>query len=83
MLAGNGIAPSLPGRTRQLWIVPKQGAPISAGVFSPTAKGEVLLIAANIAAPDLAQALAISDEPTGGSPQPTTQPGWIGAVGDF
>jgi anti-sigma-K factor RskA len=81
VLAGNGIAHPLPGRTLQLWIVPKQGVPISAGVFSPSSTGEVLLIAASIAAPDSAQALAISDEPTGGSPQPTTQPAWIGGVG--
>ena len=84
VLAGNRVAAPAAGRTLQLWIVPKNGKPISAGVFAPTANGDVLLLAAtNLATPDAAAALAITDEPTGGSAQPTTQPAWIGPVSGF
>ena len=82
VLAGSNVPTPRAGRTMQLWIVPKQGAPISAGVFVPTDRGEVLLIAAKTPAPDLAQALAISDEPRGGSAQPTMKPAWVGALND-
>jgi hypothetical protein len=84
VLAGNQVARPAPGRTLQLWIVPKQGAPIPAGVFAPTAQGEVLLVAsATLSRTGDAQALAISDEPTGGSAQPTTTPAWVGALSGF
>lgn len=70
-------------RTLQLWLVPKgSGAkPISAGVFRPDAQGNLTLLVTNPPAgiTDTA-ALAISDEPEGGSPQPTTTPIWVGAL---
>ena len=43
---------------------------------------EVVLIADSAAPPQDTAALAISDEPAGGSPQPTTKPNWVGALGD-
>ena len=83
VLTGLNVAAPAAGRTMQLWVVPKSGNPISAGVFAPTGDGQVLMIAESIsAAPDDAAALAISDEPQGGSPQPTTKPAWVGAIGD-
>ena len=70
-------------RTLQLWLVPKgAGAkPISAGIFRPDAAGNLALLVVNppAAVADTA-ALAISDEPEGGSPQPTTTPIWVGAL---
>ena len=70
-------------RTLQLWLVPKgPGAkPVSAGVFRPDAQGNLTLLVTNPPAgiTDTA-ALAISDEPEGGSPQPTTTPIWVGAL---
>jgi anti-sigma-K factor RskA len=83
VLTGANVPAARAGRTMQLWIVPKQGSPISAGVFAPGPRGEVLLIASNTPPPDGAQALAISDEPEGGSAQPTTTPAWVGTVGGF
>jgi anti-sigma-K factor RskA len=80
VLAGNGVPALNPGRTLQLWIVPKQGAPISAGLFQPTANGEVLLLAVNLPSPSIAAVLAITDEPAGGSPAPTMTPRWVGPV---
>jgi len=42
----------------------------------------VLLIAETALQPDGAAALAISDEPAGGSPAPTTKPVFVDALGD-
>jgi hypothetical protein len=82
VLVGSNIPAPASGRAMQLWVVPKQGVPISAGVFTPSAHGMVLHIAQTVAAPGDAAALAISDEPAGGSPQPTTKPNWVGPLAD-
>src|SRR5687767_5087113 len=81
VLVGSNVPAPESGRTLQLWIVPKSGGgnPISAGGFQPDGRGEVVLIADASTAPDAAAALAISNEPSGGSPQPTTTPTWVGA----
>ena len=67
-------------RAYQLWVVPKQGAPISAGVFRPNASGQVLHINVPPATFANAAALAITDEPAAGSPGPTTKPIWVAPV---
>lgn len=74
--------PDMPSsRTLQVWVVPRQGAPISVGMFRPSAGGQVLMIIPpDQEAMNMAKALAISDEPVGGSPQPTSAPEWIGPV---
>jgi anti-sigma-K factor RskA len=69
-------AQALPsGHTYQAWVIPPGGKPISAGVFSAGRK--------NIDFATKAQngdTLAISVEPSGGSPQPTTKPIAAGKV---
>ena len=83
VLSGANVPAPAAGRTFQLWVVPKGGAsPVSAGVFMPQADGQVLLIAETSLRPGDAAALAISDEPAGGSAQPTTKPVYMGPVGD-
>jgi anti-sigma-K factor RskA len=66
------VVDSLPdsgaGKTYQAWFVPPQGAPVSAGLLDST--GPVLLQGNGSGA----AAVALSVEPDGGSPQPTTTP---------
>ena len=67
-------------RTFQLWVLPRQGNPISAGIFQPDPTGRVLIVSTPTARILDAAALAITDEPSGGSPQPTTTPLWVGPL---
>lgn len=80
MLAGDNLPTSAPGRTLQLWIIPKQGNPISVDVFDPTPGGRALLLSQPTFPLQDANLLAITDEPAGGSPQPTTTPIWVGPI---
>jgi anti-sigma-K factor RskA len=80
VLAADKMPEMPPGRTLQLWVVPQQGAPISVGIFRPNAAGQVLMVMPPANAMLMAKALAISDEPAGGSPQPTSTPEWVGPV---
>jgi hypothetical protein len=80
VLAADKMPDMPPGRTLQLWVVPQQGAPISVGIFRPNAAGQVLMVMPPANAMLMAKALAISDEPAGGSPQPTSTPEWVGPV---
>jgi len=81
VLAGSAVPLPAPDRALQLWAIPDQGPPVSVGVFRPTPQGRALLLAEPSLAPSLTNLLAITDEPSGGSPQPTTTPIWAGSVG--
>ena len=73
--------PSMPSaRTLQLWFVPKAGKPMSVAIFHPDAAGQIALVApVNMPMNEIA-ALAVTDEPAGGSPQPTTPIAWLAQV---
>ncbi len=66
----------------QLWLIPKNGAkPMPSHVFWPDANGKIGEMVDN-PPEDMAEtkALAITEEPRGGSPQPTSTPMWVGGV---
>ncbi|HEX2641456.1 MAG TPA: anti-sigma factor, partial [Thermoanaerobaculia bacterium] len=64
--------PALPaGKTYQLWFIPTDGKPVSAGVFATNADGAATLEVERIAS-DI-QVWAVTIEPAGGVPQPTGQ----------
>jgi len=61
------------GRTYQMWLVTPT-AKISAGTFMPSRDGEVMMQATYQMPKDSLAAVAVTDEPMGGSAQPTTAP---------
>jgi anti-sigma-K factor RskA len=70
-------------RVLQLWLIPKKagGKPMPSVTFWPDASGTFSAMVEN--PPDAmsdTQALAITEEPMGGSPQPTSSPMWVGGV---
>ena len=68
-LAAHNMPELKSGRTYQLWLVTKT-AKISAGTFSPT-NGEALVRATYPLPKDSLEAIAVTEEPAGGVPQPT------------
>jgi len=73
--------PSLPSaRTLQLWFVPKKGQPMSVAIFRPDTTGQIALVASFHMPMNEIAALAVTEEPAGGSPQPTAAPAWVAQV---
>jgi len=73
--------PSMPSaRTLQLWFVPKTGKPLSVAIFHPDATGQIALVAPVTMPRNEIAALAVTEEPAGGSPQPTTPIAWMAQV---
>ena len=71
MLVYNGALPAAPAdKSYQLWLVPTEGAPISAGVFEST-EGGANRILATVPPGTQAKAFAVTLEPRGGKPAPT------------
>ena len=64
--------PSLPPqKIYELWLIPKNGAPIPAGNFKPDARGSATVIEPPLPAGVEAKAFAITVEPEQGSSTPT------------
>ena len=66
----NRLAPAKTGRTYQLWLV-TANAKISAGTFTTDSSGRAVVRAEYPLARDALQAVAVTEEPAGGMPQPT------------
>lgn len=69
------------GRTFEMWLVPRQGAPVPAGLFGRGPGGTGLHLRPGPVEVALVAAIAVSVEPTGGSPAPTTTPFLIAPLG--
>jgi anti-sigma-K factor RskA len=66
------LTPAPAGRAYQLWILPKVGNPIPSRVFNSEADGHALAEGIEIPANVIVNGFAITQEPAGGSPQPTS-----------
>jgi anti-sigma-K factor RskA len=80
---GRNIPVPSGSRVWQLWLIPKAagGKPIPSLTLRPDADGKFVLLVAN--PPELmaeTKALAVTEEPAGGSEQPTSTPRWVGGV---
>lgn len=66
----------------QLWLIPKApGAkPMPSTTLRPDASGKFVMVVAHPPDPSEIKALAITEEPEGGSPQPTSAIRWVGAM---
>jgi hypothetical protein len=83
IVSGQKVMPLGKGRVLQLWLIPKTpgGKPVPSLAVRPEADGSFFLMVAN--PPGTmgdTKALAITEEPAGGSAQPTTAPKWVGGL---
>ncbi|HJS48527.1 MAG TPA: anti-sigma factor, partial [Gemmatimonadales bacterium] len=68
-------------RAWQLWLIPEGGAPVPSSVFRPEADGHALV--EGIRLPDDGRrwaAFALTEEPAGGSPAPTSAPRYVATI---
>ena len=79
ILAAFQLPPAREGRTYQLWGIAKGGAPVSLGTFNtlPTGEGRHIAVAPSGLTISVG---AVTEEPAGGSPQPTTTPFLVGQI---
>jgi anti-sigma-K factor RskA len=66
----------------QLWLIPKDPAakPMPSMALRPEENGRLVMVVAHPPDPGGIKALAITEEPEGGSPQPTSAIRWLGAM---
>jgi anti-sigma-K factor RskA len=79
VIAVYDLPPAPAGRTYQLWGIATGKAPVSLGVFNPRPDGR-LTTAMSVPADLMFQVTAVTEEPAGGSPQPTQTPFLLGEV---
>ncbi len=68
------LPPAAANRTYQLWFLRKTGTPIPSRVFNTEPTGHSLVQAIQVPAGEDISGFALTVEPSGGSPQPTTTP---------
>lgn len=74
VFTASNLPPLMPGRVYQLWVIPPdQGNPISVGLLEPDASGTLTRVFQTPADLPPPTAVAVSEEPAGGVPQPTGQ----------
>jgi anti-sigma-K factor RskA len=81
VFTASNLQPLPSGKTYQLWLIPTEGKPISAGVFDPDAQGAGTILLPPLPAGVAAKAFAVTVEPAGGVPQPTGPIVLLGAAG--
>jgi len=73
------LPPAPAGRTYQLWAIPHGKKPVSLGVFNTSTDGR-LTAALEVPLGLTFEVTAVTEEPAGGSPQPTQTPFLVGKV---
>lgn len=82
VVMANDLPAARPGRIYQLWAIAKGQSPLSMGTFNTNAFGRVyaiLPVDPQIAAVGFIDNCGLTEEPAGGSPQPTETPRLLGA----
>jgi anti-sigma-K factor RskA len=81
LLTAHNLAPLGPGKMYELWLLPKSGAPIPAGMFQADPAWNVLMLHGGLPEGMEAKGFAITIEPEQGSAAPSGQPILVGTAG--
>ncbi len=79
MFMASNLAPVPEGKAYELWIIPRKGAPVAAGVFKPDEHGNAVMMDHKMPEGVEAKAFAITVEKEEGSDKPTSPIVLIGA----
>lgn len=79
ILNATHLAPAPSGRTYQLWFI-RDGKPVPSVTFNTRVDGSALLGEIALPAGPGATVVAVTEEPAGGSPEPTTTPFLVGRL---
>lgn len=74
LLIASNLPPAPAGKTYEMWVVPKKGNPLPAGLFQSDAQGNALHLQTTPVNRAQTAAIAVTVEPESGSPAPTTKP---------
>ncbi len=77
VVSARRLPPPSAGRTYQLWGIGADGKPVGLGTFATDAQGAAVVTMA-VSGDARFGVSAVTDEPAGGSPQPTTTPFLVG-----
>lgn len=78
----SNMAPAPPNKAYELWLVPKQGAPVPAGTFWPDANGNATVMQSTMPSGIQPKAFAVTIEKEQGSATPTMPMVLMGTAGD-
>ena len=73
LLLASNLPPAPDGKIYEMWIIPAGGKPVPAGLFQTEADGTAVYMQAAPVDVAATGAVAVTPEPTGGSPQPTSR----------
>lgn len=74
MLVASNLPKLSTGKTYEMWLIPKGGAPRPAGLFQSTDAGSAVHVLSGPVDTAALGAVAVTVEPEAGSPSPTSQP---------
>lgn len=74
LLLASNLPPAPAGKAYEMWVIPKRGNPVPAGLFQSAADGTALHILSGPVDLTATGVVAVTLEPAGGVPQPTSTP---------
>jgi anti-sigma-K factor RskA len=80
LLLASNLPPAPEGKAYEMWVIPKSGNPLPAGVFQSATDGTALHVLSGPVDVTAAGAIAVTLEPAAGVPQPTTKPLIVAAL---
>jgi anti-sigma-K factor RskA len=80
LLMASNLPPAPDGKTYEMWLIPKTGNPIPAGLFQADTQGTAMHIHRINVDVASTKAVAVTLEPAGGVAQPTSQPVIVAAL---
>jgi hypothetical protein len=80
LLMASNLPPARSGKIYEMWIIPKGGKPVPAGLFQSAMEGTALYVRRGPVDVNTTGAVAVTLENEGGAPQPTSEPIIVAAI---